>query len=561
MMKEKIILILICLLALFLRVYKLNDIPTGLHGDEASIGYNAYSLLTTLHDQNGNFLPLAIDQFGDYRPAGYHYIDIPFVAVLGLNEIAVRLPSAIFGTITVLIFYLLSLELFKNRKLALLASFLLAITPWHINISRATSEGVIAAFFIISGIYFFLKIFTLEKQNKFIFLSFASFFISFLFYHSARFFVPAIIIFLISLAFFRLKPERKTLIKLIIAFFLLIFSLFLLLKISHGANRPADISIFNIPGGDKLVYQQIGEDGQQNPLITRFFHNKLFFYSRLFFESYSQHLSFDFLFVNNGLPIRYRVPWTGNLYLFYAPFLFMGISFLFFKSVKEKQWLFSLPLIWILLGAIPGGLTFEDVPNIQRSSLMIYPLIIITAYGFYEFMNLFSKHRIKRIILTISFVFLTYNYLYFYHNYFYHIKIHEPWHRSAAEKELIYQVSLLEQKYNKIVMTTDKNNNFIFYLFYNKFSPALFQKMGSPKEKDGLVFQKIIYTGNPCPLQGNPQNDLLEDENVIYVNRDNCLLPKNAIVLNTLRTPDGIPTFKIVKLLPLTEKSNQSQKP
>ena len=104
-MKRNLLLVLIVFVGLFLRLYNLSEIPVGLHGDEVSIGYNAYSLLKTARDQDGNFLPLSFDQFGNFRAPGYEYIDIPFVAILGLNALAVRLPAAIFGSLTVLIFY------------------------------------------------------------------------------------------------------------------------------------------------------------------------------------------------------------------------------------------------------------------------------------------------------------------------------------------------------------------------------------------------------------------------------------------------------------------------
>lgn len=149
-------ILLIFLIALVLRLYNLNQIPPGIHGDEASVGYNAYSILKTGKDQNGNFLPLSIDQFGDFRPAGYHYLDIPFVALMGLNEISVRLPGAIFGALTVVVFYFFLKELFSN-KVGVIGSFLLAVNPWHINISRATSESIVSLFFIILGFYLFLK--------------------------------------------------------------------------------------------------------------------------------------------------------------------------------------------------------------------------------------------------------------------------------------------------------------------------------------------------------------------------------------------------------------------
>ncbi|MBI4029179.1 MAG: glycosyltransferase family 39 protein, partial [Candidatus Blackburnbacteria bacterium] len=147
--KLSIPLAIIFLIALFLRVINLASVPVGLHGDEASIGYNAYSLLKTGKDQDGHFLPLSFDQFGDFRAAGYGYLDIPFVALFGLNAFAVRLPAALFGSLTIIIFYFFLLELFENKSIALIGSFLLAILPWHINISRASSEGVISSFFVL----------------------------------------------------------------------------------------------------------------------------------------------------------------------------------------------------------------------------------------------------------------------------------------------------------------------------------------------------------------------------------------------------------------------------
>ncbi|MCL4360317.1 hypothetical protein M1555_03640 [Patescibacteria group bacterium] len=69
-LRTQIILGCIILAGLAVRFFNLAGMPVGLHGDEVSIGYNAYSLLKTGRDQNGNFLPLAIDQFGDWRPAG-----------------------------------------------------------------------------------------------------------------------------------------------------------------------------------------------------------------------------------------------------------------------------------------------------------------------------------------------------------------------------------------------------------------------------------------------------------------------------------------------------------
>src|SRR3989338_489602 len=128
-MKQYLPLLLILVLAAWLRFYRLTDFPPGLYSDEASYGYNAYSILTTGRDEWGKFLPLTIQSFGDYKPPMTAYLTIPSIAIFGLNEFAVRFPSAVFGTLTVLLIYLLAQEI--HRDAALLAALLLAISPWH----------------------------------------------------------------------------------------------------------------------------------------------------------------------------------------------------------------------------------------------------------------------------------------------------------------------------------------------------------------------------------------------------------------------------------------------
>jgi 4-amino-4-deoxy-L-arabinose transferase-like glycosyltransferase len=545
--KEFFILLIIFIIALFLRIWQLAKIPTGIHGDEASIGYNAYSLLKTAKDQNGNFLPLTIDQFGDYRPAGYHYLDIPFVAIFGLNELAVRLPSAIFGALTVIIFFLLLLELWQNKLISFLGAGLLAITPWHINISRSTSEGVIAALFIILALYFLLKG-AKDNKNSFIFCAVIFFLISAFFYHSARFFVPAILPFVILISLYEYKSKNRRFI--IFSSLLLYLGIILLMKYSHGSARPLNISIFNIPGGDKLIHQQIAEDGHQKPLITRFFHNKLIFYSRVFLSSYSLHFSGEFLFNNTGLPIRYRVPWSGNLYIIYLPFILVGFSKLLIDGLEKKKYLFFIPIIWLFLAGMPAGLTYEDIPNIQRSSLMIYPFLMLTAFGFWEVFSLLkNKIKVKIIFLLLTGAFLFRNSLYFLHNYFHHSPINEPWYRSAAVKELIFSLQEISKNYDKVIMTTSGDNHLIHYLFYQKFDPKLFQKLGSPKEHDGLVFQNIVYVHNPCPLEGNSKIKSNSQPETLFVNHANCSnIPQNAQIIKTILHPDGTPAFNVIKL-------------
>src|SRR3990172_4288765 len=134
--KEIITLLAIIILAVVLRFYRLGTTPPSLYWDEASLGYNAYSILTTGRDEHGEFLPIArFIAFGDYKPPGYIYATVPSIALFGLNEFAVRFPSALAGTLTVLLTYLLVQELFNNKlnikhqtlNIASIAALLIAI--------------------------------------------------------------------------------------------------------------------------------------------------------------------------------------------------------------------------------------------------------------------------------------------------------------------------------------------------------------------------------------------------------------------------------------------------
>ena len=546
LIRTNIVLIAIFLFALTLRTYNLADFPVGLHGDEASIGYNAYSILKTNHDQDGK-LSLAIDQFGDFRPAGYHYLDVPFVALFGLNETAVRLPAAIFGSLNIIVIYFLIYILFKRKDVALFGAGLLAILPWDINISRATSESVIATFFVTLGILLFLLAVERRKRTFLLFfLSIVSLFVSFLFYHVARYFV---VLFLPFLVLYSYLTDKQKVILAAVVLVMVSLGLLFFLSIGKGTGRVSEVSLLSIPGGTVNLKQAMDEEGTTNPLITRFYSNKLIYYGRFFTTFYSQHLSGDFLFVNNGNPIRYTIPFTGNLYLIQAPFLLLGLAFLIVEGLKNKKYNYLIPVAWLLIAPIPAGLTWEDLPNIQRSSLMIIPLIIITVFGFHQAM-LLLKGRVRAVFIAIVLLSLAYGFLYFCHNYFWRLRIHEPWNRGAAAKELIFNIENMTKQdpKAKFIMTNQNYNNFIFYLFYTKFDPKTFQLLGSPKEENGLEFANLTYLNETCSIRGESDKNATVEPHILYVDKPDCPLPKNAEIVNVIRTTDGLPAFHIIKL-------------
>lgn len=155
---QKILLILIIILAAFLRLYKLGEIPAGIHADEESHGYNAFSLLETGKDRYGQSFPILFRSFGSYQPPLYTYLSILPVKVFGNTIFAARFLSAIAGLLLVLTTYLFALQIFnpqyKNR-LALVCAFIIAISPWSMFFNRLTAEGSLGVSVFTLSILFF----------------------------------------------------------------------------------------------------------------------------------------------------------------------------------------------------------------------------------------------------------------------------------------------------------------------------------------------------------------------------------------------------------------------
>ncbi|MEK7534146.1 MAG: glycosyltransferase family 39 protein [Patescibacteria group bacterium] len=140
-----VLLILIVFLGFFIRIYKLSETPTGFFADEASIGYNAYTILTKGTNEYGVSYPIFFQSFEDYRPPLAIYSTIPFIGLLGLNELSTRLPSVLYGLITIIAMYLIGKEISskKSRSFGLLTAFITATMPWLIHYNRTGFEFTI----------------------------------------------------------------------------------------------------------------------------------------------------------------------------------------------------------------------------------------------------------------------------------------------------------------------------------------------------------------------------------------------------------------------------------
>ena len=200
--KVNYILLVVLILAAVLRLWRLGSIPPGLTPDEASLGYNAYSILKTGKDQYGNVLPIIFKSFGDYTPGLYVYLTAPFVALFGLSEFAVRLPNALSGIVIVYLFYLLAN---KTSQFGLIAAFIAATNPWLIYFSRGAWLPNISLALTLAGIYFFLKSF---YKSRFLYLSALFFALTLIVYQGAKI-TTAIVVLILAVLFWKRLFNNK----------------------------------------------------------------------------------------------------------------------------------------------------------------------------------------------------------------------------------------------------------------------------------------------------------------------------------------------------------------
>jgi 4-amino-4-deoxy-L-arabinose transferase-like glycosyltransferase len=143
---ELFFLVVVILLALAMRTIDLVSHPYPWSGDEASIGTEAKRILsgeiTNFFDTgwssqpNWSFLPTAISEM-----------------IFGKNIFAVRIPSALAGTLAVLFVYLAARELF-NPTVALMAAAFLATLPYNVHFSRIGVHNVVDS--LMSALIFWL---------------------------------------------------------------------------------------------------------------------------------------------------------------------------------------------------------------------------------------------------------------------------------------------------------------------------------------------------------------------------------------------------------------------
>jgi len=484
-------IIFLLIIAFLLRFYKISSIPPGLYIDEVSIGYNAYLISSKGVDEYNVKYPLWFKAFGEYKLPVYIYLTSASISLFGKNDLAIRLPSVIFGSLSVIVLFLLLLRI-GSYSLAFFSAILLAFSPWHLQFSRAAFEANVALFFYLLGFYLFI-LFITKKTFVFLILS-TIFFVTTLYtYNSYRLVTPLTIIISFSFVFIKYPKQLKNLFFAGFLFCLLSFPFFQFALSEKGNSRFITTSTFSKYRNDPYF-------------------KKIVNYPVFFSYNYLSYFSFNYLFVNGDGMGRHRINGFGIIPYWQLPFLLIGFVYI----LKEKNSLLKyLVLILLILSPLPGAFS-NPSPHALRSLSMVIPLIIIVVFGMIKIFE--NKKNLKYIFILIFPIIIFETMLYF-HYYYAHYQKNQSMDWGGEYKETINKITIYSKKNKKIYISNSLMNNKIYIQFYNNDLSVNFTNMFSEKPKENQ-FPVLYITENIGNLPKKINGKLIDNVRLENPNKD-----------------------------------------
>lgn len=538
MLKSSLPLLLVLILAAILRFYQLGSNPPSLDWDETAHGYNAYSILKTGRDEYGYKLPLYFRSFDDYKPPIYTYLVVPSVFVFGLNDFAVRLPSALLGTLAVLFTYLMSYELFRRKDIALLSALFLTISPWHLQFSRVAFETNSATFWSVLGTWAFLKGVQAQKLKLTAWMSLAAFaFGANLFmYHNARVFIPIFSLMLLILYRKELTKNLKFLVLPAVITLIYIAALLPILFSISGQLRYKGTTIFADVTPQFRAADQIAMDTEAGQgIIGKILHNRRFAYVPILIDNYLSHFRPTYLFFTADMD-RHHAPEVGLLYLWDLPFILAGIYFLLKKDfdIKIKVIIFW----WFLIAPVASSVTW-GVPHSLRSEIYLPTYQIFSAIGVLTLLS-YTK---KKIIPAAVFFALFLSFVFYLHQYYKHMPVEFSKAWMYGRKEAAEFTEQEKGKYDRIIVSTKLEQPHEFWLYYLKYDPKVYQQEGGTASggylEDRNKFDKYQFK----PIEYEKQK---QEQKTLFVTTAGELPggSKTLKVINYLNGQDAIYIFE-----------------
>lgn len=541
------LLILITIVAAALRLINLSANPPAAYGDEISFAWNAWNILKTGADEYGTPYPLQFKAFNDYKAPVPVYLLVPIFRLFGMNTASLRVPVAIAGTLTVWATYLLVKEAFirLGRKssprgenqatlIAILSALLLAVSPWHIHLSRGYFEATLALLPFVLGIYFVLK-----GLGRPLFFPVAALLFAVSLY---TYFTPRLILLLfLPFLFVVVRPFRRDQLKPVllatVIFLILALPLVKLTLFDQGSHRLMWLVNVRYSQAIDEATRELSTAG--GPIIFRkFLHNRFVVLARNITDTYLENLSLNFWYIYGDSSLRYFLGKMGMFYLVELPFFVAGLYLLSAKQGKLAGFFLGL----LLIAPLPSALV--DRPFAVRSLMLLPAPFIFVSYGIVSTLEYLRERsvvlkRYATLFIGLLFAVSLSIYLLRYHlDYIRYAATWWGWENKAAIEYALAR----EDDYDMIFISNFYTGAELAYAFYTSYDPLAyrqakqksviladnrqFMRLGKfyfgsldideDRSKMGLIPKRSLYIGRPEEADGEATISSPDDGRVLF---------------------------------------------
>lgn len=499
-----LLLVLILGLAAVTRFYRLDSLPPALYWEEVALGFDAYSVWQTGRDIHDHPWPVvAFESFGDWKPSGYFYAVMPAVGLLGLTEWAVRIPAALSGLFLVAGMGMLAWQWWRSRVLVLIAVAVASVSPWAIMFSRAAWESMLATTLLLWGVICFNQVFRslsqassksssrslsqspkLATRRQFFWLLFWSMLAVILVaastytYHAARLIAPSLLLLLMVVAAFQARFKFGQLAPIVVSGFVFILLLTPLLKSFSGLEVQSRFTETSIFTDISLIEKsnQLNQDWVDWGVLGWFLSHRFVIFGNEIIKNISAHLDPNFLFITGDGNPRHSTKIAGQLYLFEAFFVALGLVYIW------RKWRFWSVILmgWLFISLIPASLTVA-IPHGLRILPGLPVWLIIVALGIWQFLKWdYIRTSLWRSSIVVSLLLACY--IFFFAQFWtFYTTIYpytEAGHWQYGYKEMVGSLAKLEETNPDlpVYITREQGRPLMYYWLYNQVEPQLVQQ-------------------------------------------------------------------------------------
>ena len=426
-------------------IYKFGDIPTYIGVDEAGMAYDALNLAEYGTDRYMNSYPLYLTNFGTGQSSLCAYLVALCIKLFGANMISYRLPTLLIYLMSVIVSYLL-ISKAKNKKLALLFTFLIITCPWNISNARMALDCNLYAGLFMLDLYLLNK----AKKNYQFFIAGISIGITLYTYSLSWISLP---IFLAVWAIYMLYIKRvkfRQILIMGIPIAIFAFPLIYFLLLNFGVVGQTHLGIFTLP---ILPSFGAGEVSIMN-----------------WFRTGGESLKTIFL---------------GNetIYLIYVPLFIIGYVIEFrqaIKEIKKKEYGISTVMV-IAFTTLLIGLLLARIPTPNKANVLYIPLLYFVTSAI---LSISKNSRIILSVFIILIIALCIDYEHYYYSY-----------RGTTSNwfEDTYLMEITEK-----IEADDELKDMSKYVMAFRTSPHIYNLIGakiSPEEYMATITEEI-YPGN-----------------------------------------------------------------